>query len=82
MASAALYLRESEDIILHAERVLGSDGGSQKSGQGPKIPHVEVCKVKMLVDDDAQAWRRTNTPPVHSCHLVTAYTFADLRHLH
>jgi hypothetical protein len=52
-----MYLRESEDIVLDAERILGSDCDPQKSGQGPKAPHVEVCKVEepVLVDDDAQS---------------------------
>lgn len=55
-ASAAVYLRESKNIVLHAKRVLSSNCHSQKSRQGPKAPHVEVRRVEELVfvDDDAQ----------------------------
>jgi len=55
-ASAAVYLRESKNIILHAERVLSGKCHSQKSRQGPKAPHDEVRRVEELVfvDDDAQ----------------------------
>jgi hypothetical protein len=84
VASTAVYLRESEDIVLDAEGILGSDCDPQKRGQGPKAPHVEVCKVEepvVLVDDDAQSVEK-DKHTLDSCHLVTAYTFADLRHPH
>jgi hypothetical protein len=77
-ASAVLYLRESEDIVLHAEGILRSDCDSQKSGQGPKVPHVDVHRVK---EPDLRvrwmtmsAWRRPNTAATWSLPL------ADLRH--
>jgi hypothetical protein len=86
VASTAVYLRESEDIVLDAEGILGSDCDPQKSGQGPKAPHVEVCKVDepvVLVDDDAQSVEKDkHTLPAATWSLRIRYTFADLRHPH